>query len=132
MFLQTGKYQPKWLPEKCFDLYSLLGLIDITGKNLILAILAGVSSFIQIRYSLPPTPKGPPKENMTKEEKFKHDLSRTMGTQMKFMLPLLAFFVSWTISGAIAIYWITSNLFTIGQELVIRKSVARESVKKVS
>jgi membrane protein insertase Oxa1/YidC/SpoIIIJ len=53
-----------------------------------------------------------------------------MGVQMKFMLPLLAFFVSWTISGAIAIYWITSNIFTIAQELVIRRSVARQDAKK--
>ncbi len=106
-----------------------LGLIDITGKNIILAILAGVSSFIQIKYSMPVAPKVPAKnvENMTKEERFKHDLTRTMGTQMRYTLPVLAFVISWTVSGAIAIYWITSNIFTIAQELVIRRSVAKEN-----
>lgn len=111
---------------------NFLGLIDITERSLVLAVLAGVSSFIQIRYSMPVAPKTAPKENMTKEEKFKHDLTKTMGVQMRFMLPALAFIVSWTISGAIAVYWITSNLFTIGQELVIRRSVAREKTKAVS
>lgn len=107
-----------------------LGLIDITGKNIILAILAGVSSYFQIKFSVPPMAKNVNKENMTKEERFKHDLTRTMGIQMRYMLPALAFIVSWTISGAIAIYWITSNIFTIGQELVIRRTVAKNDAKE--
>lgn len=106
-----------------------LGLIDVTGKSLILALLAGATSYLQIRYSMPLPPKKPLKENMTKEEQFRHDLSRTMGLQMRYMLPVLAFFVSWTVSAAIAIYWITSNLFTIGQELVIRRSLKKENGK---
>src|SRR3989344_5447347 len=52
---------------------SFLGLIDISEKNIVLAVLAGVSSYIQIKYSLPPASKNPiNKENMTKEERFKH------------------------------------------------------------
>lgn len=110
---------------------NFLGLIDISGRNIILAVLAGVSSFIQIKYSMPPAPKGNVNvENMTKEERFKHDLTRTMGTQMRFVLPVLAFVVSWTVPAAIAVYWITSNLFTIGQELVIRRSLAKEGLKR--
>lgn len=104
-----------------------LGLVDISGKSLVLAIVAGVTSYLQIRYSMPSGPKTPPKENMSKEEKFRHDLTRSMSTQMRYMLPVLAFIVSWTISGAIAVYWITSNVFTIVQELVIRRSMAKES-----
>ena len=106
-----------------------LGLFDISGKSVVLAVLAGVSSFFQVKYSMP-KPAAPTKgvEQMTKEERFKHDLTRTMSTQMRFMLPILAFVVSWTVSGAIAVYWITSNIFTIVQELVIRRSVAREEV----
>lgn len=106
-----------------------LGLFDITGKSIFLAILAGVSSYFQIRFSVPITPKNVNKDNMTKEERFKHDLTRTMGTQMRYMLPILAFIVSWTVSGAIAVYWITSNIFTIAQELVIRRSSASETIK---
>ncbi len=107
-----------------------LGLVDITSKSLILALLAGVSSFIQVKLSVPPVSKSEKlRENMTKEERFKHDLTRSMGLQMRYMLPALAFFVSWTISGAIAVYWITSNLFSIGQELVIRRSIKKAEAK---
>jgi YidC/Oxa1 family membrane protein insertase len=105
-----------------------LGLVDISTRNIVLAVLAGVSSYIQIKYSMPAAPK-PSKnvEQMTKEERFKHDLTRTMGVQMRYVLPVLAFVVSWTIPAAVALYWITSNIFTIGQELVIRRGVAKES-----
>lgn len=103
---------------------NFLGLIDISGKSFILALLAGISTYIQIKLSVPMQnkPQDPSKE-LTREEKFRADFAKSMNTQMKFMLPALAFVVSWTISGAIALYWITSNLFTIGQELVIRRTV---------
>lgn len=110
---------------------NFLGLVDISEKNIVLALLAGVTSYLQIKYSMPIAPKTPPKENMTKEEKFRHDLGRSMNIQMRFMLPALAFFVSWTISGVIAIYWITSNVFTIAQELVIRRTVRNKESKEV-
>lgn len=94
-----------------------LGLINIGEKSLILALLAGISTFIQIRYSVPPIKKDPNKTERT----FKDDLAHSMNLQMRYLLPVVAFFISWTISGAIALYWITSNIFTIGQEIVIRK-----------
>lgn len=102
-----------------------LGLVDISGKSLVLAILAGASSYFQIKYSVPKVEATQPREKMSKEERFRHDLTRSMSLQMRYMLPAIAFFVSWTISGAIAVYWITSNLFTIAQELYIRKSISK-------
>lgn len=99
-----------------------LNLINISSKSLILAILAGVTSFIQIRYSMPPSPKKDPAA-APKSPSFKDDLARSMNMQMRYIFPILAFFISWSISGAIAIYWITSNVFTLAQELFIRKTV---------
>ena len=105
-----------------------LNLIDIAGKSLILAIIAGVSTYIQIRFSLPPKPKVAPATgsvptptSTSKTSSFKDDLARSMNIQMRYIFPVLAFFISWSISGAIALYWITSNIFTIGQEIVIRR-----------
>lgn len=99
-----------------------LTLIDISSKSLILALIAGITSFIQIRYSMPPAPKKDPSV-APKTPSFKDDLARSMNMQMRYIFPILAFFISWSISGAIAIYWITSNVFTLAQELFIRKTV---------
>ncbi len=104
-----------------------LGLFDISQKSLVLAILAGISSFFQVKLSVPPAPKTVARENMTREERFKHDLTRSMGLQMRYFFPILAFIISWTVSAAVALYWITSNLFSIGQELVIRRTLKKEN-----
>lgn len=101
---------------------NFLGLIDISGKSLILALLAGISTYIQIKYSVPPMPK---KVDTGKPATFQESIARSMNIQMRYMFPILAFFISWSISGAIALYWITSNIFTLGQELVIRRTVGK-------
>lgn len=99
---------------------AFLGLIDISGKSFILALLAAVSAFYQIRFSMPPVPK---KKDPSSKPSFQDDFARGMNLQMRYVFPVLAFFISWSISGAIALYFIVSNIFTIGQELVIRKSL---------
>lgn len=96
---------------------NFLGLIDISQKSWFLAGLAAITSFFQIRYSLPKTPEK--KDNPS----FGDDLARSMSLQMKYVFPLVIFFIAYTISGAVALYWTTSNIFTIGQELVIRKQI---------
>ena len=95
---------------------AFLGLFDITSKNIILALLAAVSTYFQFLSSM----KGqvPPKGNS-----FGDNLTRSMQTQMKYFFPVIVFFISYNISGVIALYWLVTNLFTIGQELFVRKNI---------
>ena len=39
---------------------------------------------------------------------------------MLYMMPLLIVYAAYRFSAAVALYWITSNIFTIGQELYTR------------
>ena len=98
---------------------SFLGLIDITKKSLFLALLAGVSQFFQTRFSIPAMKQQPKKSDAT----FQESLAWSMNVQMRYVFPLVAFFISWSISGAIALYWTTSNIFAIVQELVVRRKI---------
>ena len=107
-----------------------LGLIDLTQKSLILSLLTAIIQFVQLHYS-------PASRQLTAKNKdgapqgtdFASQLSGSMGKQMKFMLPLLAFASTYWIipsrfpqaASIIAIYWATSTLFTLFQELYIRK-----------
>lgn len=97
---------------------NFLGLFDITQKSAILALLAGVSSFIQMRISAPLAPAP-----LAKGEKanFKDELARSMSIQMKYVFPVIVFFISFTVSGVVALYWFTSNVFTIFQESYLKK-----------
>lgn len=99
---------------------NFLGLIDIAGKSVVLAVLAGVSTYIQIAYATPvPRKDGDIKNKPSMQE----DVMKMMQTQMKYVFPILVTFISWSVSAAVSIYWITSNIFTIGQELYIRKHI---------
>lgn len=94
-----------------------LGGIDIAGRSLPLALLAGVTQFFQAKYAMP----APAPREAGAEPNFKDDFQRTMHTQMRYVLPIVIFFVAYTISAAIALYFVVSNLFAIGQELYVRR-----------
>ncbi|MCX6735674.1 MAG: YidC/Oxa1 family membrane protein insertase [Candidatus Parcubacteria bacterium] len=91
--------------------------IDLVKKSMLLAVIAGISQYYQIALSMPALPKRTSNEPMSFQEEF----SRNMNTQMKYIFPFLVVFISYSISSAIALYWIISNMFAIGQELYVRR-----------
>jgi len=99
---------------------NFLGLVDMGGRSAIFALLAGVTQFFQARYSLPDI--APRKDDASMKE----DLMRSMQIQMKYVLPIIVVVIAYTLSAAIALYWFTSNLFSIGQELYMRKNVKNQ------
>ena len=110
------------------DKINFLGLIDLTKKSLILSLITAIIQYFQLHYSLA-TRQTPAQANAPKGTDFASQLSGSMGKQMKYLLPLIAFAsVYWIIpyqfpqaASIIAIYWSVSTLFTLGQELYIRR-----------
>jgi len=97
-----------------------LGFFDVGGRSAILALLAGATQFVHSSYALPkPKPRG---ENPT----IKDDLAHSFHLQMRYVMPIIVVVISYTISAAIALYWTTSNLFAIGQELLVRREMKRK------
>ncbi len=94
-----------------------LGLIEMSGKSIVLALLAGISQFIQVKLMTPP---GAPRPADAKPD-FKADLSRNMQTQMKYVLPVMIAFVAYQVSAAAALYLVVNNIFAIVQERVVRQ-----------
>jgi len=104
------------------DVISLdfLGFITVTERSIVLALLAGITQFFQIRFALPAP--GPRKENAS----MKDDMIRNLQVQMRYMMPVLITVFAYMISAVVALYFITSNLFAIGQELYMRQTVKKE------
>ncbi|MEX2014267.1 MAG: YidC/Oxa1 family membrane protein insertase [Parcubacteria group bacterium] len=100
---------------------TFLGFLDLTAKSLFLAFLAALSTYFQFKISM----KGqtPPTGNS-----FGDNLTRSMQTQMKYFFPVIVFFISYNISGVIALYWLTTNLFSIGQEIFVRRNLKAPQV----
>ncbi len=103
------------MPEHFNTLF--LGLLDLTGSSIFLALLAALSTFFQLRLSAQ-TQKPATKGNGS----FGENLTRNMQTQMKYFFPVMVFFISYKISAVIALYWLTTNLFSIAQEIYIRRN----------
>ncbi len=103
-----------------------LGLVNLGSKSIVLAVLAGVSQYFQALYM--PKPKTPTTPS-TGAPSFGESLSKSMNTQMKYVFPFIVTWIAYSISGAVALYWITSNVFTIAQQIYVnRKSVTKEVV----
>lgn len=94
-----------------------LGFVDVSARNVVIALFAGVTQYFQIKLALPPM------KDRSSNPTLKDDLARSFHMQMRYVMPFIVFFVSYAISAAIAIYWTTSNLFAIGQELFVRKTI---------
>lgn len=94
-----------------------LGAIDITGKSIWLALGAGITQYIHVHLTMPTLP---PKEAGA-EPNMKEDFMRNMQVQMKYVMPVLITIVAYSISAAIALYFLVSNVVTIAQEYFIRK-----------
>jgi YidC/Oxa1 family membrane protein insertase len=106
------------IPENINTVF--LGLIDITKKSAPIALLAAITTYFQLKLAA-----GQAQEPKTKGASFGDDLAHSMQTQMKYFFPIIVFFISYKISGVIALYWFTSNVFTIAQEIIVRKKLQK-------
>ncbi|MBI4065955.1 membrane protein insertase YidC [Candidatus Kaiserbacteria bacterium] len=98
-----------------------LGIISVAGKSMVLAFLAGVTQFYQAHLALSGTMK--PSEGKSMQ----NDFQRVMGMQLKYVFPFIIAAISYTTSGAIALYFITTNLAGAVQEIYVRKALKKES-----
>jgi len=89
-----------------------LGIIDLTSPSVILALLAGITQFIQVKMISP----------KNKPIKGQPDFSQVMQKEMLYLFPLITVVFLWRLPSAIGVYWLTTNLFSIIQQKLIFKS----------
>jgi YidC/Oxa1 family membrane protein insertase len=90
--------------------------INVSDKSNLLALIAAITQFFQIQLTMPKIQKRDPKN-----ASFGDDLSRSMGFQMRFIMPVVIFLTARSFAATAALYLITSSLFAVGQELYMRK-----------
>ena len=101
------------------DIASLefLGLISVAGKSMVLAFLAGITQFYQAHLALSGTMKPSDTKSM------QNDFQKIMGMQLKYVFPFIIGAISYTTSGAIALYFITTNIAGALQEIYVRRKL---------
>jgi len=99
-----------------------LGLFDITEKNTFLAIIVAIGQYLQIKYTMPSVKKT---DNKVKDTSFQGELAKNMSVQMKYIMPLFMFFIARSFAAMVSLYFITSSVFAIIQELYMRKKIKK-------
>lgn len=104
-----------------------LGLMTVTSGSIILALLTGATQFFQMHLALPKD-----SEDDKSDTSLKAGMMRNMKTQMRYVFPVFVAFFAYQLTAAIALYWTTSNLFHIGQEIYVRKFVRKGNPQEAS
>jgi len=102
---------------------NFLGIFDLSARNLFLAVLAGVTQYFQIDLAVKRNP------TVKNDGSMQANIGNMMNKQMKYFMPIFVAFISYQISGAIALYWSVNNIFTTIQEVIINRKMAKQ--KKV-
>ncbi|HRY62755.1 MAG TPA: YidC/Oxa1 family membrane protein insertase [Candidatus Paceibacterota bacterium] len=97
-----------------------LGVIDLSVSNIYLAILVGLTQYIQTSLSLPEMPK-----EQAKNPTFADDFAKSMNWQVKYFLPLFIIFVAAKLNAAVSVFWITSNIFSIVHEFLVKRKASK-------
>ncbi|HEY6284998.1 MAG TPA: YidC/Oxa1 family membrane protein insertase [Ktedonobacteraceae bacterium] len=88
------------------------GPINLAQTNaaqhiLLLPILAGVATFLQLRMSQPRTRSGA-KDAMTQQMQI-----------MQYIMPVITIFFSWNFAAGLALYWTTTSVFSMVQQYFV-------------
>lgn len=93
-----------------------LGLVDLSHKSVVLAVLAGVLQYFQTKMIMPPSSTKPAGAS---------DFSQIMSKQMLYFGPILSMIIFGTLPAALPLYWIVVTLLTLLQQY-LNKDDGRE------
>lgn len=96
------------------------GILDVTKKSLVIAVLTGISSYIlacRQTSSMETKKEG-------SEETFQDHFMKSMKIQLLYVLPLIIGVSAYVLPAALGLYWITGNLIGILQDFHTKKKLA--------
>jgi len=108
---------------------TFFGLINLAETSVILVVLAGIAQFFQAKMMTPSTPSTRLGTSRSGQAGQAPDFSGMMQKQMLYFFPVFTVFILWRMPSAIALYWLTTTLFTIFQQYITLKKKKNDSGK---
>ncbi|MEX2008364.1 MAG: YidC/Oxa1 family membrane protein insertase [Candidatus Spechtbacterales bacterium] len=102
---------------------NFLGLIDLTQPSYVLAVLAGLSQFLVAKMLYAQRKENAPVKPKKKAKKEGPDMQSMLATQTTYVFPFLIVIFASQFAAGLALYWIASSLFSLGQQYLINKRV---------
>lgn len=88
---------------------SLFGLVSMAQPNHILAVIAGITQYIQVRM-ITPKVKPEPGDSQAQSQRI-----------MNYMFPVVTVVFAWNLAAALPLYWATTNAVSIFQQWLIMR-----------
>lgn len=106
-----------------------LSFLNMSERSVVLAMLTALTQFTYTRLSMGPRQPRPAEASPS----FSGDMARSLDLQMRYILPLFIGGIALTLASAVALYWTTSNIFMILQELAMgRRFIEKASIPQAS
>lgn len=96
------------------------GLFDVTQKNIFMAVLAGISSYILARRQT----QGMGENNDPKDYSFQNQFMKSMKIQMMYVLPIIIIFSGSVLPAALSLYWFVSNIASTLLDIYTKNKLA--------
>ncbi len=96
--------------------YIFLGFIDISQKNIYIALIAGIFQFYQSKMVLKQQEKSRRNIKTDGSKKKFDDISVSISKQMTYVMPVITVIIAGSLYAGIAIYWATTTLFSVLQQ----------------
>lgn len=97
-----------------FTNFTFLGIINLVEVSIPLVVIASILQYIQGKISL----------NSGKQPQNKKGMAK-FGKSMIYFMPFISFIILTQLPSALAVYWITSSIFSTGQSYLVDKKVAK-------
>lgn len=102
-----------WIPRP-MELHMIaFGILDLSKPNIILAVIAGISQYIQARIMLPP--KRPA------AAAGKPDMASMMSTQALYVMPVITVVFALGLPAGLSLYWATTTILGILQNALLKR-----------
>lgn len=89
--------------------------LDLNAPSLRLGVLAGIGQFIQMKFLTPQPPQN------TSSGDDSAAMMASMQKNMAYIFPVMTVFIALQLPAALALYWLISTLFGIGQQYYFRR-----------
>ena len=87
-----------------------LGFLDITSRSIVLALITGIFQFIQLRQN----------QALTNSTGGGQKELQAMNKQMLYFFPVMIIIIGWNLPAGLLLYWMTTTLFSMGEQAYIR------------
>lgn len=99
-----------------------IGLVDLTKASPFFAIAAAIAQYFQTKMLMA---KQPAKEVSSDSQP---DMAQIMSKQMLYLGPLMTFFIGIKFPAGLSLYWLTSTLFMLVQQIYLQRTQDRQEL----